>query len=166
MKIEYYIDRLGVGEICSGTPCRIDLRSPITFVFGREYDGGECIINYRRYPIVNGECALPAKALSPIIELSVQITSNGVTKTYSCEPLHDRGGFYVGATEDVSYEVHLKHFTALKHLCIQQDRELAFFEKRLKAVEAKYAELERKLNGTDIFDLAERETIKNEGEES
>lgn len=162
MKIEYYINRFGEGDICSGTPCKINLRSPITFVFGREYDGGECIINHRRYPIVNGECTLPAKALSPIIEILVQITREGATKTYSCEPLHERGGYYVGATEDVSYDVHLKHFTALKHLSVLQDRELASLEARMIAAEIKYAELEKKLNGTDFFDLAEREKIEGD----
>ena len=159
MKIEYYINRFGEGDICAGTPCKLKSKRPLALVFGSEYDGGECIINYKRYPIKNGECILPAKSISPLIEISVQITKDGTTRTYVCEPLHDKNGYLVGASEDVSYEVHLTHFAALKHLTVRQDRELAGLEARMLAAEIKYAELERKLNGTDIFDLAARESI-------
>lgn len=154
MNVKYHIRKSNKGYVLSGTPARIVAKEALVLLFDIECEAATVFVNHKKYQLLNGACSVPASSVSPLLEISLRYIKDGITYTAECESLFERDGYLYGQKET------LDSFCKLKHATVALMKASEELEARTAALERKCAELEHKLNGTDIFDLNEQEKEK------
>lgn len=155
MKIIYYIDSLGNGRIINGTPAQKQVGDDLTLMFDVQCSSAHIYFGGKRYAVCNGVVTIPYTRISKCNNLLLQYAKkDGSTCFAECESLFERDGYLYGQKET------LDSFCKLKHATVALMKASEELEARTAALERKCAELEHKLNGTDIFDLNEQEKEK------
>lgn len=149
MRIRYHITSDGKGLILDGTPVEKRPGEDLTLIFDAKCDSSCLFFGGKRYQMQGGVALIPYAGVSIFNELRLQCTKDGVTSTFGCEPIMERDGHLLGRDE------HSGHYPELKHIAVALIKENEELAARIAALEKKCAELEYKLDGTDIFDLSE-----------
>ena len=150
MKIDYYTEN-GRGVIIGGTPAGRKNGENMILAFDGCPPEASVFVNRKKYAVRDGIATVPAQNISAYNEIRLQYTDEkGAAVSIECEALTERDGITVGQYEHTFYFVDLKHKVAML------EKKVFELTSELKANKQKYNALAARLDGTDIFDLSER----------
>ena len=150
MRIDYYTED-GRGVIIGGTPARRKNGENMILSFDGCPPEASVFVNKKKYAVRGGIATVPAQNISAYNEIRLQYTDErGAVVSFECEALTERDGITVGQYEHAFYFVDLKHKVAML------EKKVFELTAALEANTQKYNALAAKLDGTDIFDLSER----------